>query len=293
MNIVYEIFIFKKNYKVCPMKWICIFLLFLTSYAGGKEKEYIVLHCRDNAGMFSILFDVLSLTKQYEKGHYNGIEVDFMTEGLYYSSEKGPNWFTYYCEPIQIGEKKNVRHIYGDAPFADAYDIEFHTTRHEANHLINNHIHVKQEILDEISEFFEKHFLGNFVISVHYRGTDKITEAPPVSFSEIKDKIIQLIISMGYTNYKIFVATDEQVFIDYMENSFGDKVCYNEKAIRSINSKPLHFSNNDRYKIGRDAMIDSILLSKGDYMLRMSSNLSLWSTFLNSEMPVCELNQRY
>lgn len=275
------------------MKWILFFVFFLTSYVDAAEKEYIILHCRPNAGMFSILFDVLSLTKQYEKGHFNGIEVDFKEEGLYYSPEKGPNWFNYYYDSIQIGDKRNIKHICGDAPFAPSYDIEFHTTRHEANVLIDKYLHVKQDILAEVAEFFERHFFGNFVISVHYRGTDKITEAPEVPFSVIQDKIVQTIIAMGYANYKIFIATDEKAFIDYMMDAFGDKICFNEKAIRSINGEPLHFSAHNRYKLGRDAMIDAILLSRGDVLMRTSSNLSLWSTFLNPDMPVYELNQRY
>lgn len=267
--------------------------LFLPSVIFPNEKEYIVLNCRQSAGMFSIFNDVLSLCKHFEKGLYNGIEVNFFNEGLYYSHSHGYNWWQYYCEPIQLGKKINVVHIKGDCPGSPPFDIEMHTTRQEAYDLISQFIRIKDDILRDVQEFINKNFWGHYIISVHYRGTDKIEEATPVSYETVMMAVKGKLSSIPLCPFKVFIATDEQQFIDYMIEHFGDAICCIKDAIRATDGVPLHFSDCDRYQQGRDALLDCLLLSQGDYLIRMSSNLSLWSTFFNPSIPVLELNQRY
>lgn len=274
--------------------FILIFLqVFCYFSAHANEKEYVVLNCRSSAGMFSIFCDVLSLVKHYEKGLYNGIEVDFEAQGLYYSYAHGLNWWEYYCEPIKYGEKVNAIHVMGDCPGSPAFDIERHTSRQEAFSLIQTYIHFKPAIMQEIDRFEQENFCGNFVIGVHYRGTDKIEEAPRVDYFTVLDKVVEEIGKLPGDRYKIFVATDEEAFLQYMISHFGNAVCYNKKALRSTNGFPLHFSECDRYAQGLDSIIDCVLLSRSQYLIRTNSNLSLWSTFFNPDVPVFEINQRH
>jgi len=76
--------------------------------------------------------------------------------------------------------------------------------------------------------------------------------------------------------------------------TFGHLICYYQDAIRSVNGKALHVDPaHSPYRVGREALIDCVLLSRTDMLIRTSSNLSLCSTFFNSDLPVQELNRRW
>lgn len=254
----------------------------------GNCNEFVVLHSR-RCGMFSIFGEVLYLCKRYDDGAYKGIEVDFRNEGIYYDESKGNNWWSYYCEPIKLGQEKQK------CTFSENVAIMQRTveqlSRQEAKRLIDKYIHVKGEILQEVSDFVDVNFTNKFVICVHYRGTDKSTEAPRVNYENVIEAIQMVIKEQGKENIKIFVATDEIAFLEYIEEIYGSLVCYNPNVARS--DVPLHKTHTDPYQSGRDALVDSLLLSSGSCLIRTSSNLSLWSTFLNPTIPVIELSQRH
>lgn len=256
------------------------------------SKEFIVLHCRNDAGMFSAFDDVLCLVKQFDKGIYAGIEVNFQKEGLFYSKDHGENWWTYYCKPLILGQKNKVRHVCGDTPGSRPWEIERHTKRQEANTLIRRYIHFKPEILSFVRNFQKEHFEDHFVLAIHYRGTDKIVEAPRITYQAVLKNIQKILDEHATSPYKIFVATDEEAFLQTMINIYGDRVCFNPNATRSTTGKPLHFQSPDPYQCGLEAIIDALLLSKGNYLIRTSSNLSRWSTYFNPSLPVTELSQR-
>ncbi|MCB9092821.1 MAG: hypothetical protein H6620_09700 [Halobacteriovoraceae bacterium] len=57
-------------------------------------------------GMFAAANLVIGKIHLYEKGELlncQGLKVDFEQHGLYYESNHGPNWWSYFFEPISIG----------------------------------------------------------------------------------------------------------------------------------------------------------------------------------------------
>lgn len=263
--------------------------------------NFVIMSSRSLSGMFSLFDDVFDLIKRYEVGHYKGIEVDFDDRGIYYEPNLGKNWWSYYFEPINLGKKNNIKKIM--YPANPRYIIYFNDrdlykeeaiNRKELFTLIQKYFHVKPHIQKKIDAFEKENFKNYFVISVHYRGTDKVTIAPSVPYEKIPEEVLKVIKMYGNMKYKIFVATDEQAFLNYMITMFGDLVCYNKDSLRSTNGKPVHLNKNfSRYKCGEDAIIDCILLSKGNFLVRTSSNLSRWSTYFNPGIPVVRLNNQY
>ncbi len=77
-----------------------------------------------------------------------------------------------------------------------------------------------------------------------------------------------------------------------MRQKFGGAVI-TYSTCRSNDMAPLHLKLSNNYLHGEEAFIDCLLLSKGDVLIRTSSNLSLWSTYFNPIMPVIALNARY
>ncbi|MDE3045651.1 MAG: hypothetical protein KGJ02_03295 [Verrucomicrobiota bacterium] len=275
------------------MRWL--FVLF-ACVLSAEERPFVVLKAHE-IGMFGAFNQVLALVKLYDRGLYRGMEVDFGKKGLYYDPAHGDNWWTYYCDPISVGEREGVLEVSGDVPYARRREAEWYTMPEEAFSLIEKYIHFKPHILEKVRAFEEAHFRDHVVIGVHYRGTDKLeSEASKVYPFDVFRHVQQLVrqLLMDRIKYKIFVASDEQRMVDMMKSMFSTHFCCQEKALRAVKGRPPpHFDRfYDRYLCGEEALIDCLLLSKCDLLVRTSSNLSLWATYLNPTMPVTELNQR-
>ena len=163
--------------------------------------------------------------------------------------------------------------------------------RESVYQLIQKYIKIKEHIQDKINQFIDENFSGHHVIGVHYRGTDKKGEAPRVPYTDVQDAVNYYVDENNIEDFKIFVASDEQQFIEFMQEYFPGLVTV-YSTIHSVDGKPLHRFSSDKFLQGEEALIDCYLLSQGDYLIRTSSNLSLWSTFFNPTIPVIELNQR-
>ncbi len=269
-------------------------LLFFFPLFLAAEGPSVLFRGRDS-GMFSVFNDVLALVKIYDRGDYRGIRVDFGSKGLYYDARRGENWWGYYCEPVDYGLVSDPEEVFGDVPFSKRREAEWYTKREEARALISKYIRFKPHILEEARAFEEENFEGCYMIGVHYRGTDKMKEEASVYYPHelyrfVMDKVRQL----KRKDYRIFLATDDAGVVNLFASAFSGRVCYLEGASRSSSrGKPPHLlPHPDRYELGKEAILDCLLLSRCDLLVRTSSNLSLWSTFLNPALPVIELNER-
>lgn len=253
--------------------------------------------------MFSMFHDVLGSLHAYEKGWIQGLEVDFGSEGIYFNESRGPNWWCYYCEPIVLGEKKNIRVATYDNiknipkhGFWDSWKREFWTTRTEANILLNKYIRFLPHILEKMENFSNSYFTNSFVIGIHYRGTDWFpgNSYPRISYESFAQSVREIIKSTGNAEYLLFVATDEQPFLDFMKIEFPDHLCFQENAFRSKGQNaPIHLDPTyDPSKQGEEAILDSLLLSKAQIFIGTNSNLSRWVTILNPNIPVIDLSGR-
>lgn len=267
------------------------FLLFLSVFCfssvvskpADKKKYYVFKGCDQGRGFFSIFMEILYGLHAYEQGFIAGFEVDCGTTSLYYDPQYGPNFWEYYFEPIVLGNKRapHTRH-------ASNLPLVFKDQRRETNLLIQKYIHPKAHIQEKIDNFIAENFQDFYVLGVHYRGTDKKTEAGRVTYEKMIKRIKLQVdeITKTHDDYRIFVATDEQQFIYLMRDTFPGKVCFNSDAIRSFEQDyPVHFDiDRNPYQIGEDAVIDCILLSKTNFLMLTVSNLSFCSLYFNPDL---------
>lgn len=244
----------------------------------------LILPAPGRAGMFVAFNYVLAGLYKYDRGEIGALRVDFGNDGVYYDPLVGPNWWNYFFEPIELGEidMNNLIHYTGqqinDLPIFALKTL----SRKDANALIHKYIKIKPQINRKIAEFYRNEFKGNHVIGVHYRGTDKYVEIPRTAYFrvfEVVDKAVKEAVAKR-KKFKIFVATDEQGFIDYMKQKFGPAAIIYIDAIRSVDRTPVHFRDTDQYKVGEEAIIDCLLLSKSDVLVRTPSSLSAASDSL-------------
>jgi hypothetical protein len=89
-------------------------------------------------------------------------------------------------------------------------------------------------------DFARENNSGDHTLGIHYRGTEKSTEAPPVEISEALAKVRSVVFFGG--NYRnIFVASDVAEFVGAAHNALSDmRVASLDDSVRSQGNDPVH-----------------------------------------------------
>lgn len=149
-----------------------------------------------------------------------------------------------------------------------------HTPANIDNLKLKNRVYTSTlKIKDQYLEVFEKkkRDLGvdENTLGVQIRGTDKKEELPEIRC----ESIFNLIDSVD--KEKIFVATDDQYYLDQLLNRYGDRVIYDDTLHISSGSKSIHHNCSDRARINEEVLSSVYLLSECPYFLYSFSNVSL------------------
>ena len=125
----------------------------------------------------------------------------------------------------------------------------------ERNFIYNNIFKIKDPIL---AEFLKKKddLVNNKTLAVQIRGTDKITELPPIEDIKILKKIEQYLIKNTISD--VLLCTDDIKYITLLQNAFGKLIKYNKNNDISKDGNPLHFSG-DRIKLNKQVLSDLAL----------------------------------
>lgn len=166
-------------------------------------------------------------------------------------------------------------------------------------------------VLDTVDTFFAP-YDGQKIVGLHYRGTDKLIDpwTNPVSEELFLQTALDLIREKEGVDL-VFLASDEQRIISHAKRvlplpviSFPQKRKYTNPSVVGspeiggqetslLNTsrgrqdfEPLFRGNqpNENTAIGRNAIIDSLLLSRCKYLLKCHSALSGWSKIWNPQL---------
>lgn len=274
---------------------LTLIVISLISSLCGNEFRVITTEYNPNLGMFAAANQVLGHLYLFENEkllNVSGLTIDFKTYGLYYDSSYGPNWWTYYFEPIYLGKEEGLERTYPTKEqYLEAWMQRRQLPRETAADLVKKYIHIKSDIQQKVDAFIAQFFQEKYVIGVHYRGTDKNKEAPRTPYESVFEEIEKYIPQKK--PYLLFIATDELDFLDQAREKYSDAVVAIEAHRSDNQGLGVHIANKNNYILGEEALMDACLLSKCDLLIRTSSNLSLWSTYFNPNLPVILLNQRY
>lgn len=241
-------------------------------------------------GFFSEFNTVLGALDAYDQKTHNcsGVVVDFEDKGYYYDPSLGNNWWNYYFEPLALNVHCQPQNLPTYKKFIFSMSTQFDMPRMRGYELIQKYVHIKPKIQKKVKEFSQKHFSGRYIVGVHYRGTDKHTEAPPVSYARMKEVLAQELTYRHDTLF--FVATDDQNFLTFISKEFPGKII-TTTAYRSMNGAAVHTSPHvPPYQKGEDALVDCLLLAHCNKMYKTASNLSDTAAKFNPYMPVEALN---
>jgi hypothetical protein len=272
------------------------FRLALATAGVPIGKEVLVLNAASGPpGFFSEFTAVIGMLDHYESwaAIYSGMKVRFDDESPGDGRTAPGNWWEYFFEPIDVqgvpgAHWKPVGRRRHDL---FAYRAAQKMSRMRGHELIRRHVRVREHILERVERFVAGNFSDTHVIGIHFRGADKHLESPRVPYEMVDASVRVAIDALGTAGYVLFVATDEQAFLDYMLARHPGRVRYCE-ATRSIGGQQVAAGDGGFRRIGEEALLDCLLLSRCNQLLRTDSNLGYCSTLFNPGLAVRMLGAR-
>ncbi|KYG81033.1 nodulation protein Z [Roseivirga ehrenbergii] len=164
--------------------------------------------------------------------------------------------------------------------------------------LTQQYIRIRPEILSKVDDFYLKHLQGHTVLGIHLRGTDKSTRfdgkpfegpelftriVPPEEYFPFIDKFFD-----QHPEGKLFAASDQSQFITTIAERYGDRVTHT-RATRSSTEKAVFDRSGGGYNKGVEVLIDSLLLSKSDFLIKCMSNVGEVAVYFNPDIPVIDI----
>ena len=254
-------------------------------------KELHVEFVNQYIGMFAQLNFCLYMAR-YVESSGQCLKITLSSEN-YIDPDHGPNWFDYFFfhknsesgrrKPLKIWDNSQLPLTWSGLGLKDANRIFF------------SQFGVRSEILQAVDDFVQKNGVGKHTIGVHYRGTDKSIEAAPVEIAVALDKV-RSAVSSGGDWRNIFVASDVAAFVAAAQIHFSDlQVAYLDDSVRSNGNDPVHLgaARVGNHAMGRDALLNALVLSRCGSLIRTTSLLSAWASIFNPSLPVFLLNEPY
>jgi hypothetical protein len=271
-------------------------------YQQKKNGNIFAVNINSEVGFGGNLIWCLEIFMHCET--YNLTPYIQLTGSNYSSPQRGKDYFAYFFENKKLSKedalkikKKKIRiskisHI-SQLGLPENYDLKL--TVSNAAGLIAKYIRIKQDVIDEVDSFCTAYF-GNHVLGLHYRGTDKEGEAPRVNWEKVT-RNVQYYLKNSHKTDCVFISSDEIDFIHYIEKQINKQfskvsIIYRNDIYRSHTGRRLHGRfQGDNYHKGRDALVNSLLLSRCDVLMKTASYLSGLSIIFNPEIPVIMLNE--
>lgn len=272
---------------------LCIFFCATPAFAKHHDKPpkdlnktFLIFKLTDYPGMFASCVSVLGFLDLCERGKIGGGRVYFGTNGAYYDPTQGANWWEYYFEPTSV--KCDHPKIIAECDQSTLYLCGRNSKKlsmERMQELHHRYIKIKPHILDKVENFAAANFQDFTIIGVHYRGTDKSKETPRVPYTSLFLEIEKTIEALPDENYKIFVCSDEEAFVNEISRIFPGKILCTS-ATRSSDLTPIHFANSGQYQLGEEALVDCQLLSRSHLLIRTPSYFSQYAGIFNPDLPI-------
>lgn len=167
-------------------------------------------------------------------------------------------------------------------------------TRETLSPFVQKLLQPNAQIAAEANNFMKENF-GNHVLGVHIRGTDRRVDnknlALHIKIVPTKRIIlaIEKYMQVNPQTDRIFVASDNVPQLNELKSYFGSKVI-SIQAHRSKNNKAKVHNGKDGDAKLKEVVLDMLLLSKTEYLLKCVSEVSLASVLLNSKLEFDVLN---
>ena len=255
----------------------------------NKDKIFYVIKRTPGTGLFSNLTFVLNHMMIANKSKYIPI-VDMENYKTIYNEKKpirnNYNAWQYYFDQIS---DYTLNEVYNSSKVIITSDKFFHHFEYnleKSNNLkwlFKNKIIINSYIWEIYNKIIRKYF-NEKILGIHFRGTSyKRSAGHPFPATKKQmlfnvDKILE-----EKKIKKIFLATEEKEYLQLFLKKFKEKIFYIKSSYVSNKNDAfkVYPRTNHRYKLGRDILIETLLLSKCDYFIYVNSNVSSAAIALN------------
>lgn len=161
-------------------------------------------------------------------------------------------------------------------------DYRFRSLR-DANDVWSSSYALKESLRDQLDAELDQLGLqpGEYV-SVHYRGSDKSIEAITPNFTAVAQEL-EVFIEEGR---KVFVASDDASFVDYIRDTYGESVVIPHHHRADGSTAIHHRADVDGDEAAREALLTMLCLAGSSAMVKTPSALSGFSLVLNPDIVV-------
>jgi hypothetical protein len=259
-------------------------------FRDKKNFFYIINRKPSPTGFFSNFAFVLNHIKYALKKNYIPI-VDMKNfPTIYNEKNKVLNTFNsweYYFDQISNYslEKiyKSKRYIFSSQFFLNNMELEIHKLKNDPliKNIMKKYIKIKKKYIEEVNFKIKKKFKKK-MLGVLIRGTtQKIATNHQLPIEPFKlNPIINKILEKEKCD-KIFLVTEDLDYFESLKKNFKNKIIFNNSFRSKVNFYNNHAKIFDsyprklhRYKLGKEILIDTLMLSKCDVLLYTNSNVS-------------------
>lgn len=189
-------------------------------------------------------------------------------------SEKNINHWSLYFDQIDKPSESTIIELKPPRPTNIIYKHNYSNSDKimvRANKSFFNNFKVNSKIEDKINEFYNTNIKGIETLSCQIRLGDMVKNHNTASIDMYLNKI-KKILTEKPTIKQIFLATDDETAITYLQETLKIPILYQNNVYRT-SSKNIweRLSNeraNHRYRLCEEVIIDTFLLGKCDYFLR-------------------------
>ena len=258
----------------------------------NEDKIFYVIKRTPGTGMFSNITFILNHLKICKKFNFLPI-IDMENFHTIYNERinirENKNAWNYYFKSLnkftlnEVYKSKNV--LITDNKFFHFFSYNIHKDL-ELSKLLRDQIIINKYLQKSYSKILKK-FNNKNILGIHFRGTSYKRSAghPLPATKKQMYNITKNILEKNHID-KIFLVTEEQNYLDFFIKKFGDKVIYLNSSYRSNTNDAfkIYPRNLHRYKLGREAVLEAMLLSSCKHFVYLCSNISAAAIGFNIEM---------
>ena len=264
------------------------------------------------AGFFCELTKVIGSIIYYENDGLARVHVDWTHEFFPYKDEPHGNGWDLYFEPIvtTYQEQNEKPQIVGPGGLHELHDQicsspwlsydQFLPYRQFVNQKIKQYIRIKKNVTEKVDAFYSKNMQNYLCIGVHVRFANAHAhEVPGGRHPTIKQyfaEIDAIVKSNSHQKIKIYIATDSHQVIAQFKQRYDSNLIYIDAYRASGAEDPGLIYENPSYWLqhpaewhkkkagfngGLTALMDCLLLTRCDYLIHTTSNLSNFVVFFN------------
>lgn len=283
-------------------------------FSNAKGKKYLEIRADGNpqATFFTQFLTVLQQLHFAEANHLTPVVNLDHIYSYYYDANYGTNVWENYFEPIKaiasteldkidsqtitlIRPEEQLTFFPGEANL-DFQNKKWWHNRQRAHgaRLTADYILLRPEILEVIDDIYKTHWQGHTVLGIDLNRPEKHgpiekghmqfgRNVQPEEFFPFIDKFLSL-----NPGGKLFITTDQNQFMTTLIKQYGDQVIHTKNIGSGTETSALN-SSGKGYNQGIDALINVLLLSKSDFLIKGCSNAGEVATYFNPKVPVIDL----